>query len=169
MKTQRLLFWQVAPERWQKNRIDWAKHRSISPLQDFQSHSLLATFLLLGSKSCHGTCPIHHRLFSPCNWAESVTQLLGKCSAVTAPFYFCLCVHFGHCIRSFLVQSNDSISTPAADIPSRTKYNRHTAFKYFTFGKAVFWNNPVVSLRCFNTCLYLCLKGRNQHFSCGWW
>lgn len=50
-----------SPREVAMDRIDWAKCRSISPQQDFQSHSPV-TFLLLGYKPCHGKGPIHHNL-----------------------------------------------------------------------------------------------------------
>lgn len=75
-----------------KNRIDWAKRRSISPQQDFQSHSLLAPFLLLGYKPCHGTCPIHHRLLAPVTelklWHNSLGNVL---QLLHCSIFVCVC------------------------------------------------------------------------------
>ena len=133
-----------------EHRVDWPV--APDPLNSVSWVSLhWPQFLLLGCRPCHGTCSIHHRLLV--HVTELRLPVSGKCSAVTVRFYFCLLVHFGHCVRSFLVQYyNDSISIPA-DIPSVQNISGIT-FKLFICETVILLNNPVFCLRCLNTCLY---------------
>lgn len=101
------------PWRWQQNRIDRPKRRSLSTQQDFQSHTPLELAPFSPSSCLKALlCGMSNSSYAPfpCNWAEAGTLCQGKCSAMTALFYFCLAFFFGHCIRSSQLQSNDSMS-----------------------------------------------------------
>ena len=142
--------WEVAKKK-KKSRIDQAKRHSISPQQDFQSHSLLATFLLLGHKPCHETFPIHHRLLAPVTELKLWHNSLGNVLLFLHCSISVLMCTLGIVLDLFWCRVMTAFQRT---LPSLTCI----AFKVFAHEKAILWNNPVVCLRCFKTCLQLSFK-----------
>ncbi len=84
-------FCHVVPERWQKSGLIWLSVAS-DPLNRISRVLLTATFLLLGYKPRHGTCPIHHRLLAPVMelklWHSSLGNVL---QLLHCSIFVCLC------------------------------------------------------------------------------